>query len=88
MCPGAPGLSGVLVVGCKLWNEKVTLTKQFFMRICCASDSSLHNFTWYTCFKVILTMSVSCTDTLFNHSSLVYVYEFEIIIDNLLVCYH
>ena len=35
-----------------------------------------------------LTMSVPCTDTLFNHSSLVYVYEFQIIIDNLLVCYH
>ena len=32
--------------------------------------------------------SVSCTDTLFNHSLFVYVDEFQIITDNLFVCYN
>ena len=38
--------------------------------------------------SLTMSRSVSCTDTLFNHSSLVYVDEFQIIIENLLVCYH
>ena len=82
MSLGAPGLSGVLVVGCKLWNEKVTLRESSFNMTIIYQN----NFLWESAVQVAhhyiishdthvsksLTMSVSCTDTLFNHSLLVY----------------